>query len=74
MGCVASEPKGTILIGLYSLAQNNPERIFFEQLTHRSLLFENSDGSEEEGVRKVLVNKKFVLAQSQLSCLMLQVF
>ena len=47
--------QGNYFIGFYSLAQKKiPERIFFEQLTHRSLLFKNSDKGGKRGGSKSL--------------------
>jgi len=61
MGSLESEPKGTILLASIPWPRTIPERIFFEQLAHRSLLFENRDKGEKMGVRKVLVKKGILM-------------
>jgi hypothetical protein len=66
MGCLASEPKGTILLVSIPWPRTIPERIFFEQLTHRSLLFENSEKGErkkEEFEKSWLTRNSFVRSQ-----------
>lgn len=50
MGCLASEPKGTILLASIPWPRTIPERIFFEQLTHRSLLLKTvTRGKKKRG-------------------------
>jgi hypothetical protein len=42
-------PRELFLLAPILWPRTIPERIFFEQLTHRSLLFENSDKGEKKG-------------------------
>ena len=42
MGCLAPEPMGTIFIGLYSMAQNNPRKDFLWTTHPQIIIFENS--------------------------------